>query len=205
MPERVNLYVLTTDPAVSAVDLRTEETLMTRSLPAALVLALLASLLAVAPAVAQTSGERIPAMVKTGQRVSIVDEDGRQIDGRVEGISEEAIRLSQRRGTEEIPVDRIVRIDRPDSLKNGALIGLGVGLTNSAIWIGFATQAENVQWKIVFASSAASIVGYTLLGTGIDAIFNNRRTLYQRGGRAQARVSPVVGRGVRGAAVSLTW
>jgi hypothetical protein len=175
---------------------------MTSSAPAtALVLAILVS----SPVVAQTSGERIPDVVKKGLTVSIVDEEGRQIDGRVEGISEETIRVSLRKGSEEVPLDRIVRIDRPDSLRNGAFIGLGLGLTTSAVLVGFATQAENVQWTAVVASSVSNIVAYTLLGTGIDAIFNNRRTLYERGRRPQARLSPVVGRGARGAAVSWTW
>ncbi len=175
---------------------------MSRSAPAAaLVLAMLAS----SPAVAQTGGERIPDVVRTGQRISIIDDEGRQIDGRVEGTSEAAIRVSLRKGSEEIPVDRIVRIDRPDSLRNGAYIGLGIGLASSAILAGFATQAENSQWGVVAASCVYNVVGYTLLGTGIDALVNNRRTLYERGRRPQARLSPVVGRGVRGGAISLTW
>ena len=175
---------------------------MTRSAPAA---ALMFAMLASSPAIAQTSGERIPDVVKTGQKVSIIDQEGRQIDGRVEGISEEAIRVSLRKGSEEIPVDRIVRIDRPDSLRNGAYIGLGLGVTTSAVLVGYATQAENPQWGIVAASCVYNVVAYTLLGTGIDLIFNNRRTLYERGRRTQTRVSPVVGRGVRGGAISLTW
>ena len=174
---------------------------MTRSLPAVLVLAILAS----SPAVAQTGGERIPDVLKKGLTVSIIDEEGRQIDGRVQGISGDTIRVSVRQGSQEVPLDRIVRIDRPDSLRNGAFIGLGVGLTTSAVMVGFATQAENVQWGVVFAASAVNIVGYTLVGTGIDAIFNNRRTLYERGRRPHARLSPVVGRGVRGGTISLTW
>jgi hypothetical protein len=177
---------------------------MTPSAPAAaLVLALLIS----SPALAQTSGERIPDTVKTGLKVSIIDDQGRQIDGRVDGISEETLRVSLRKGSEEVRLDRIVRIDRPDSLRNGALIGLGFGVANSAILVGFATQSDsdNIQWPAVVLASVSNIVGYTLLGTGIDAMFNNRRTLYERGRHPQARLTPVVGRGVRGGAISLTW
>ena len=175
---------------------------MTPSVPAA---ALVFAMLASSPAIAQTSGERIPDVVKTGQRVSIIDDEGRQIDGRVEGTSAESIRVALRKGTQEIPVDRIVRIDRPDSLRNGAYIGLGFGTATSAIMAGFATQAENPQWGIVVATCAYNVVAYTLLGTGIDAMFNNRRTLFERGPGVKARLSPVVGRGVRGGAISLTW
>ena len=177
---------------------------MTTPAPAA---ALVLAMLVASPAAAQTSGDRVPDVVKKGLTVSVIDDQGRQIDGRVESVSDEAIRVSLRKGIEEVTLDRIVRIERPDSLRNGALIGLGFGVASSAILVGFATQSDsdNIQWPAVVLASVSNIVGYTLLGTGIDAIFNNRRTLYERGRRPQARLSPVVGRGVRGGAVSLTW
>ena len=67
------------------------------------------------------------------------------------------------------------------------------------------SSGANIEPKWLLAGSAYQTVAWTLRGTGIDALFNNRRTLYERGGRLQARVSPVVGLGVRGAAVSVTW
>ena len=102
-----------------------QETLMTIAAPAA---ALVLTMLVASPIAAQTSGERIPDAVKRGLTVSIIDDQGRQIDGRVESVSEETIRVSLRKKSEEVPLDRIVRIDRPDSLRNGALIGLGFGV-----------------------------------------------------------------------------
>jgi hypothetical protein len=175
---------------------------MTTSAPAA---ALILTMLVASPLAAQTSGERIPDTVKKGLTVSIIDDQGRQIDGRVESVSEETIRVSLRKKSEEVRLDRVVRIDRPDSLRNGALIGLGFGVANAAILVGFAGQSDYIQWPAVVLASVSNIVGYTLLGTGIDAMFNNRRTLYERGRRPQARLSPVVGRGIRGGAVSWTW
>jgi hypothetical protein len=177
---------------------------MNRSVPLVLVLALvffpffLPSVLR-----AQTSDERVPATVRTGLKVSIVDEHGRQIDGRVDGVSEGVIRLSRRGAIEEIALDRVVRIDEPDGLRNGALAGLGVGLSLGLL--GAAVQTRGAEAKWVLAGILYNGVAFTLLGTGIDAVFDNRRTLYERGGRIQTRVSPIVGRGVRGAAVSWTW
>ena len=180
---------------------------MTPSASALIVLALLAT----PPlAAAQAGSEPVPvdvkpglADVKPGLTVSVVDEDGRKIEGRVAVVSEQALRLSRRGGSEEIPFDRIVRIDRPDSLKNGALVGLSVGL---ALGIsGAAVQARGSEAKWVFASLLSNGVACTLLGTGIDALVDSRRTLYERGRRTHARVSPIVGQGVRGAALSVTW
>ena len=111
--------------------------------------------------------------------------------------------MSLRGSTEDIPLDRIVRIDEPDSLRNGALAGLGIGLAVGTFGAVLSSGA-NIEPEWLLAGIGYQTVAWTLLGTGIDAMFNNRRTLYERGGRLQARVSPVVGRGVRGAAVSVT-
>ena len=174
---------------------------MTRTLPAVCALAVLVS---PSVAVAQTSGTRLADAVVTGMKVSVVDDAGRRIEGRVLEHSQESIWLSRDGSSQEIPIDRIVRIDKPDSLKNGALVGLGIGLAVGTFGA-VLSSSGNIEPEWMLAGIAYQTVAWTLLGTGIDAMFNNRRTLYERGGRLQARVSPVVGRGVRGAAVSLAW
>ncbi len=80
---------------------------MNRSISAALTLALIT-----VPAIAAAQAERIADVVQSGQQVSIVDEQGRRIEGRVELASAEAVRVSTRAGSEDVAVDRIVRIDR---------------------------------------------------------------------------------------------
>ena len=174
---------------------------MTPSAPAAFAFAILIS---PAMAVAQTTGARFADAVTPGLQVSVVDGDGRRIDGRVVALSQETLRVSLRGSTEDIPFDRIVRIDEPDTLRNGALTGLGIGLAVSTFGAVLSSGA-NIDSKWVLAGIAYQSVAWTLLGTGIDAMCNNRRTLYERGGRLQTRLSPVVGRGVRGAAVSVSW
>ena len=160
---------------------------MIRLLPAILGLTFLAS---PSPAMAQAYGESIPSAVRGGLKVSIVDDEGRQIDGRVMDVSAEGIRLSLKGTSEEIRLDRIVRIDKPDGLKNGALVGLGVGLSFTTLGLVIAPEGMRGPW--VFATLLSNGVGFTLLGTAIDAIVDNRRTLYERGRRTQARVAPIV-------------
>ena len=53
---------------------------MTRTLPAVIALAILAS---PALAVAQTTGTRLADAVTTGMKVSVVNDDGRRVEGRV--------------------------------------------------------------------------------------------------------------------------
>jgi hypothetical protein len=66
---------------------------MNRSLPAVLVLAFLAS---PPPAGAQPGDERISGVIRPGLTVSIVDDEGRQTEGRVMDVSAEVIRVSLR-------------------------------------------------------------------------------------------------------------
>ena len=42
-------------------------------------------------------------------------------------------------------------------------------------------------------------------GVGLDALVDNRRTLYQRDGRVVSRLAPIVAPGVRGAAITVRW
>jgi hypothetical protein len=174
---------------------------MSRSLPAFVVVAMLA---APSIAVAQTGGERLPSDVRPGQMVSVVEDDGRKIEGRVRQVSERGLLLVSKGTSEEIGLDRIVRIDKPDGLKNGALIGLGVGLGLGVVGATL-VHGEDAETGQVAAAIVSNALACTLLGTGIDALFNNRRTLYERGSRLQTRVAPVVGSGVRGAVIAVTW
>ena len=171
---------------------------MNLSMSAAVTLALLG-----VPAVAAAQAERIADVVKPGQHVLIVDEQGRRIDGRVDLASAETVRVLTRAGSEDVALDRIVRIDRPDTLKNGALTGLGVGVSFGVLSVAMQPDGTDAKW--LFASLVSNGVACTLLGTGIDALFDTRRTLYERGRRLQTRVAPVVGSGVRGATLAVTW
>ena len=173
---------------------------MHRSLPAVVVVAIL-----VAPslAAAQAAVDWLPSDVIPGKTVSVVEDDGRKVEGRVQEVSERGLRLTRRGTTEEISFDRIVRIDKPDGVKNGALVGLGVGLALGVFTVAMQPEGSQPQW--VLAGVVYNSVAFTLLGTGIDAMVDTRRTLYERGRRPQARLAPVVGHGTRGAVLSLTW
>jgi thiamine pyrophosphate-dependent acetolactate synthase large subunit-like protein len=88
----------------------------------------LAILFASSPALAQTDTEKIRARVKHGQKVSITDDQGQEIKGRISTMTADGLTILVDGGSADVPYDRIVRIDRPnDSLANGALIGFGVG------------------------------------------------------------------------------
>jgi hypothetical protein len=161
-------------------------------------------LFAVRSAAAQTNSE-IQSTVKSGMRVAIVDDEGREIEGRVDTVSDRSLLVRAKKDRKEIPFDSIVRIERPDGVANGALTGLFVGVALGLIG-GFADgQGTSRQPTFALISALGNGVICTGLGTAIDAMFNHRRTLYQRGGEPQTRVTPIVGRHAAGAALSLTW
>jgi hypothetical protein len=175
--------------------------MMSASVPTALMVALLSA----SSAAAQTAQPAIQETVQTGLKVTITDDRGVMIEGRVEGVSDQAVRLAVNGGLKDIPVEQIIRIERPDGIENGALGGLGVGValgTMSAI-----TAISGGSRGAGFA--IGSIVGNGVICAGIglliDAAVDGRETLYERGKRVEMRVTPIVDRGVRAAAVSLSW
>jgi hypothetical protein len=172
---------------------------MTRRLTPVVILAMLS-----VPRIAFAQPE-FPAgldAVRRGLTVSVVDDEGRRVEGKVLDVSGEAIQISVRQSTARIPLDRVVRIEKADSLKNGAAIGFSIGL---GLTIAVAQSARDINTTAVAAMFIGYSVVWTSLGIGVDALVDSRRTLYQRSGAVQTRMSPIVGRGVRGGAVSVSW
>ena len=144
---------------------------------------------------------RLPEL-KHGESLSIVDEDGRRIDGRFVDLSADTITVRRRRGPEHIRMDRVVRIEKPDSLANGAWIGLGVG---AGMGILGAISAGSDDAPFVATAIITNALVTTACGVAFDALVDNRRTLYQRDGRVVSRLAPIVAPGVRGAAITVRW
>ena len=168
---------------------------MSATIPALTLVALLFS--PSAPAAEQA----IPATVRSGLKVAVVDERGASVEGRVQDVSDRVVRLSVRGNSRDIPIEEIVRIERPDTVKNGALTGLGIGMGTGLI----ATLSDPMGGGILVSRVLGNGLVCAGIGALIDAAQDRRRTLYERGPRLQARLRPVVGRHVRGGAVTVEW
>jgi hypothetical protein len=168
---------------------------MSATIPALSLLALLSS--SPAPAAEQA----IPATVRSGLKVAVVDERGASVEGRVQEVSDRFVRLTVRGNTRDIPVDEVVRIERPDTVKNGALIGLGIGTGTGLI----ATISDPRGGAVLVSRVLGNGLVCAGIGALIDAAQDHRRTLYERGPRPQARLRPVISRHVRGGAVTVEW
>lgn len=76
----------------------------------------LAALAASSPAWSQSVAESIQARVKHGQRVSITDDQGQEINGRISALTADGLTMLVDGQAAEVPYDRIVRIDRPPTV-----------------------------------------------------------------------------------------
>jgi hypothetical protein len=159
------------------------------------------SLLAFLSSSAIAAEQTIPATVKSGLKVSVVDDHGVSVEGRVQEVSDRFVRLAFRGGSREMPIERIVRIERPDTVKNGALIGLSIGVGTGLIATIFDPQRGGVLVSRVLGNGVVCAG----LGALIDGAQDHRRTLYERGPRPVARLHPVIGRHLRGVAATVTW
>ncbi len=175
---------------------------MSASIPAIAAFALLSA----QAATAQPAQPQLADFVEAGVTVSIVDDRGAEFDGRVESVSNQAVRLAMKKGTREIPLEQIVRIERPDGIKNGALAGLGVGMTLGGL-SGVVAAAGSGSRNTGFVVASILSNGLVCAGIGalIDAASDGRQTLYERGRHKQTRVTPIVDRGTRALAISLSW
>ena len=160
--------------------------------------------------------EEIRRRVRVGQKVSITDDQGRQVEGRISTLSADGLTLVSRRDSTDIPYDRIVRVDRPrDGLGNGAVWGLGVGAASGFLAL---LAEENRECEPGFFSCGDPEPKHYLviplmtgglgaaIGVGVDALIRREPNIYRRGsGTARLLVRPAFGRGIKAAVVSVSW
>ena len=174
------------------------------------------ALVALAPITAAAQGTPAPLeqLVKRGETVVVVDDTGREIEGRIESVSSEVLALRVHGHPVDLAIGRVVRVDRPrDGLGNGALIGMGtavslsmvalIGAQNSCDGGRYGCASPPPPWVVLWAAGSSAALGAGI-GVGIDALIHRERAIYRRGS-LRAAVAPTIARGVRGASVSVTW
>jgi hypothetical protein len=152
---------------------------------------------------ALVSAQQVTDSVKAGMPVSVVDDAGTEIRGRVDSFSGDVIRIKRRDRLDEVPLQRIVRIEKTDSLKNGALTGMLVGGTAGLVMVIANTRSPDP--GLILWATLGNAAVYGALGTAIDGMVQGRRTLYERGRVRETRIAPIVGPNVGGAVVRVSW
>jgi len=164
---------------------------------------------------AQTAAEEIQKTVRAGQKVSIMDDQDRESNGRIGIMTTSGLTVLSRGTSVVLPYAGIVRIDRPhDTLANGALIGFAVGAA-----LGMAVIAADDSGRcdpaificphpgpVNYLGGAAIVGGLgAAVGVGVDALIHRDRNIYRRGGRTHIAVSPAFGRGFGTATLAISW
>ena len=161
---------------------------------------------------------QIHALVKVAQVVSITDEQGQTLHGRITEVNADRLVIGSGQNIRQVPYSEIVRIDREDGLINGTLIGLGVGVALgswAATNVNDDYREDNLVCGVAYfedctednpAVAAGILMGLsTALGAGIDALISHYdRNVYYRDGGPRVSLSPILGRRV-GAVIGISW
>lgn len=142
--------------------------------------------------------------VKSGKSIFVMTTDGVQIEGKAGPVARDGLIVYTPSGRQDIPFERVFRVERRDSSKTGLLYGAVAGYG-----IGFLTVAREKcdgflsglceMVKVVIPLFGAGIG--SLVGWGIDAAEKGRSTVYE----AQPVVHVGAFIGPRGGGITVTW
>jgi hypothetical protein len=179
------------------------------------VMGLLATAAATSAQDASTSFEALAGRIHVGQEIWVTDTTGREVRGRLERLSSEGLvlRIDGLETFDAADVRR-VRARARDSLKNGTLIGLGIGAGLGAAWcIGaIADDSGELDAGVECAEGFTVFPGLgALIGLAVDAVTPGKlHVVYQasslrEASRASVMIVPVVSAHAKGVVVSLTF
>ena len=164
---------------------------------------------------AVASFDALAGRIHVGERIWVTDATGREVRGRLERLSRDGLVLKTD-GLETFAVADVRRVrarDR-DSLKNGTLIGLGVGGALGTAWcIGaVADDSGEIDARVECAEGFTVFPGLgALIGLAVDALIPGKaRVVYQANlphdaSRASLMVVPLLSSRARGLAVSFAF
>ena len=156
------------------------------------------------------SFEQLKLLVKPGDKIYVTDSSGIITKGKVGGLTTSTLSLLADKKTLDLAEKDVSRIRqwRHDSLKNGTLIGLGVGVGLGLVGtIAFCHDGwadcggEQVAVVAIWGGIGAGI------GVGIDALIPSKQTVYigPRTASNRIKIRPVVDRHRKGAAVAFSF
>jgi hypothetical protein len=158
-----------------------------------------------------SSFDQLSVLVKPGDEITVVDLAGREAEGRIGMLSRDRLTIVTGAGPREVGETDVAQIRqrRGDSLQNGAIIGAAAGAGYGLAVLALAMSMNDgggpipigiVTGMVVFTGMGAAA------GAGIDALITRRQVIYRKpAGENRFSVSPLFGRGRRGAAVTLKF
>ena len=154
--------------------------------------------------------DQLAVLVQPGAKITVTDVTGRETKGRIWKVSRDALILGTSDGPRQLGEVDVASISqrRDDSWKNGAIIG---AVAATAFYVTVGTLLSDSDGGDVIVSSA--IAGGVLFagmgaaaGLGIDALITRREVIYKKApGKSRVNVSPLLGHGRRGAAITVRF
>ena len=146
--------------------------------------------------------------LRPGDTVWVTDAQGREVKGKIQALAPKAITL-QGDGPRSFTAGdvRAIRMREGDSLRSGALIGLGVGVILGTLSVA-SFEGTGVDYAWGAAIGGAICAG---IGVGIDALIPGKKVVAYRApgpaGAPSARLSlaPVITPRAKGVAVSYSF
>ena len=184
-----------------------------KSWKVAVVLAVISLLLAFALAAAQEpvrDFSQLNTRLRPGDTIWVTNAQGREVKGTILSLTADELTLEGRGGRIYGPSDvTTIQVRRGDSLRNGALIGLGIGSGLTLVACLANAESGDAGWCALGAAIYGGIGAG--IGVGIDALIPGKKILAYRApgsaGLPHARLSvaPVVTPRAKGVAVSFAF
>lgn len=134
--------------------------------------------------------------------VFVLDEAGVETRGQLLRLDPDAIVVLVNGSERRFDTARVARVSkRGDSLKNGALIGLAVGIAEAVVAVATIKCTGSCDRGLQAAWLTVNTGVYAAVGTAIDAAIQGRTVLY----RAPAPQPAVQSRGGPSVSVRFTW
>jgi hypothetical protein len=157
-----------------------------------------------------SSFDQLGVLVKPGDRITVDDVTGTEVEGRIGKLSRATLTLITEAGPRQFGDVEVARIRqrRDDSLTNGAIIGAVAG-TAYFVTMG-ALLSDSDGGDVIVSTAVAGAVLFAGMGAaagvGIDALITRRQVIYQKPAGAKGVIlSPLIGHGRRGAAVTVRF
>ena len=136
------------------------------------------------PLAAQESFARVQELLRPGDLVFVMDDTGAEIRGRIFEVTPTTLRLDVHGVQRELSAARIWEVTRPDSLRNGTLIGLTVGAAIGGIGGGtlaslLRNEGHDPLGPFLFLLGIGA-GGGAAIGAGFDALNPGRTLVYRR-------------------------
>ena len=117
------------------------------------------------------------------QTVYVTEASGKETKGRIVNWTDSTIVLQTETTTKSFAQGEAIRVDlKADSLKNGALIGAGVGAAMGGLVSADCEDCGGARVVIVLVS----IGMYSAIGTALDALIPGRTPLWRAGSSARS-------------------